>query len=63
MILHVYKDKTDALQSNSVANEFISRNSSRMQIFDISSRENIWIYQIKIHCTAKWWFINREGKS
>ena len=33
MILHVHKDKTDSLQLNSVANEFVSRNNSRMQIF------------------------------
>jgi len=28
-----YKGKTDSLQLKSVANEFVSRNNSRMQIF------------------------------
>ena len=34
MILHAHKDKTDVLQLNSVANEFVSRNSSRIEIFE-----------------------------
>ncbi|KAI6656107.1 Zinc finger MYM-type protein 1-like [Oopsacas minuta] len=33
MLLHVHKEKTDALQMISVGNEFISRNDSRVQLF------------------------------
>ena len=33
MILHVHKDKTDRLPMSSVANEFSSRNDSRMHMF------------------------------
>ena len=33
MILHVHKDKTDALPMSDVANEFVARNESRLRIF------------------------------
>ena len=33
MILHVHRDKTDTLLMSSVANEFSSRNDSRMQFY------------------------------
>ena len=33
MLLHIHKEKTDALQITSVANEFISRNESRVRLF------------------------------
>ena len=33
MLLHIHKEKTDALQITSVANEFVSRNESRVRLF------------------------------
>ena len=33
MLLHIHKEKTDALQITSVANEFVSRNENRVRLF------------------------------
>ena len=33
MLLHVHKDRTDKLNIANIANEFVSRNASRLQIF------------------------------
>ena len=33
MILHIHKDKTDALPIKGVANEFVTRNESRRRLF------------------------------
>ena len=33
MTLHAHKERTDALSMTSIANEFVSRNPSRMNIF------------------------------
>ena len=33
MVLHVHKDRTDKLEIADLANEFVSRNASRMHIF------------------------------
>ena len=33
MLLHTHKDKTDALSLTSIANKFVSRNESRVQLF------------------------------
>ena len=39
MILHVHKDKTDGLEMNRIANEFVSRNQSRM--LEISNKIHV----------------------
>lgn len=48
MILHVHKNKTDALQSKSIANEFVSRNNSHMQILGYFS-------SLKIHSVKQYY--------